>query len=827
MSSYHSLAWKELKAQKITAILILIAIILSTLMTTVIGQSLGILKTLRQQQAVALNGDRYVTFHQLTKEQKTRLTTDKRISFAGSFINIGTSKIPNAKLSIWLREYEDNALSAYKSIAQLKKGRLPQKANELALPEDALKLLDFTGNLGDPITLPTEISLMQDDQAPYKFKATFILTGILENNYIGYVSGGVNGIVGQGTAETLLPQRYQLYSTDVRTTSKEYFQQIVNDITTQFSLPEYSIQYNDTLLTTLGISYTDKNADSNLDSGFSFIKITSFLIGTLVLCASGLVIYNVLKIAVTKRIRQYGTLRALGAESRQLYLLITLQLAILCGIGIPTGLILGIWCSKGITTAATGLLSPEIFLASSQDELAALIAQNKSGNILPLIISTVVTLLFSWIAALPAAHYVAKVSPTTVMSGTAVYIKRKNRHTLRINNFEAFYARLNMKRNKSRTIITILSLFMSITVFVALQSFTSLMDTADSIRNMRIGDYSMTNETIGFSPQIVEKLRGTSGIASVSTLKYSLYQQDKNGSLPIPTSFSLNPGEALHILGIDEERLKLMVPELTEQELQKMKDGKACLIKNPISLNYGDTALQSTLISKGETISITNLKFDVLHEVNAPVTLDNEGFVNGLQIIVYDRIYDLITGKTNYTELYPVLSSTADRKYIEGEISKFSEQTGGSRWLSYQETERQLDESYQQIKMLSWGLILFIGFIGILNIINTVYTNIYTRIAEIGVQRAMGMSKASLYKTFLWEGFYYGITGALFGSIAGYVCSIFVSAAKTDRVQLVSLPMTSILEATFISILACLIATCIPLRKIAKKSIVESIRTIE
>jgi len=37
-----ALAWKELKAQKITAILILVAVIMSTIMTTVIGQSIGI-----------------------------------------------------------------------------------------------------------------------------------------------------------------------------------------------------------------------------------------------------------------------------------------------------------------------------------------------------------------------------------------------------------------------------------------------------------------------------------------------------------------------------------------------------------------------------------------------------------------------------------------------------------------------------------------------------------------------------------------------------------------------------------------------------------------
>ena len=69
MKSYLSLAWKELKAQRVTAILILIAVILSSLMTTVIGQSIGILQAMRVQQAERLNGSRYATFHQLTQQQ--------------------------------------------------------------------------------------------------------------------------------------------------------------------------------------------------------------------------------------------------------------------------------------------------------------------------------------------------------------------------------------------------------------------------------------------------------------------------------------------------------------------------------------------------------------------------------------------------------------------------------------------------------------------------------------------------------------------------------------------------------------------------------------
>ena len=107
------------------------------------------------------------------------------------------------------------------------------------------------------------------------------------------------------------------------------------------------------------------------------------------------------------------------------------------------------------------------------------------------------------------------------------------------------------------------------------------------------------------------------------------------------------------------------------------------------------------------------------------------------------------------------------------------------------------------------------------------YSNIHTRIAEIGMQRAIGMSTNSLYKTFLWEGAYYGMIASIIGGILGYICTIFINAATTNRLQFVSIPYLPIIEAALISIVACLSATAIPLRSIAKMSIVNSIETTE
>ena len=82
-------------------------------------------------------------------------------------------------------------------------------------------------------------------------------------------------------------------------------------------------------------------------------------------------------------------------------------------------------------------------------------------------------------------------------------------------------------------------------------------------------------------------------------------------------------------------------------------------------------------------------------------------------------------------------------------LEEFCEKAEGTVCVSFEDTDRQIEESFAQINLLAWGLILFVGLIGILNIINTVSTNIHTRKAEIGMQRAVGMSISSLYRTFL------------------------------------------------------------------------------
>ncbi|AXU52326.1 TPA: ABC transporter permease [Clostridioides difficile] len=818
MKNYLSLSIKELKSQKLMTTFIIIAIVLSTIMTTVVGQSIGILQNLRIEQARSFNGDRHVSFHQLTKNQVDDIKKDDRVYQAGTSITIGSSKIKDSGISVLVKEYDKTGLSNYPKLMKLKSGHLPKDKNEIALDENTLKLMGIKPRLGVTIPMNLDISLLNDTIPPYNYTANFKLSGILEDDYTGYVSGIVNGIVGKGTSENLLPKRYTLSSLDFKIKQQEKFQEIVNQLAKKINLSHNSIQYNWIYLNALKIQF-EKDENSSNSDGISMIILVSLFVALLVLLASGLVIYNILKISVTKKIKEYGCLRAIGAEPNQIYKIVILQILILCTVAIPIGAVIGIISSKGITGMVTNILNPDILLANDNKEITELIHKNTTAYMFPLVLSTNVSLIFSLISALPSAIYASHVSPKIAMAGSTTKIKRKIKREKTIKNFERHLAWLNLKRNKGRTIITILSLFMSITVFVALSEFSNVLDVSRSVSNLKEGDFSLTNEISGFDKSTLDKIAKMKNVNRTSFIKYSEYKQ---GEIDTDINFE-NSGEMLKIIGIDEQTLKDLMPSITDSILEDFKNGSICFIKNPIAISTPGVKTRHTNLKPKDSITINKKQLDIYSTVDKMFFLQGNGWINGVDVIVYDSVYNTLTNKNKFNQINIYAKDKSKLEQIRLSIEQICENNPGSHWISYIESDKQLKESFKQIEFLAWAVILFVGLIGTLNIINTTHTNINTRTNEIGVKRAIGMSNRSLYKMFLWEGVYYGIFAAIFGSIAGYASAIIINMATIEKLDFTNIPITSILQATIISVLACIIATLIPLRKVKKMNIIDCI----
>ncbi len=827
MRHYQGYAYREITGQRVISLLILFAILLSTAMTTAVGQSIGVLSAMRAQQAVTIGGDRYATFVQMGEEQAKKLEQDRRLSFAGRYITLGTAEL-NASLSLGLNEYQEDVAAVYPALAAVKKGRLPEEPMEIALPEHVLGYLGAAGELGERIPLQFSKALRHGiESKEVEVTAEFVLTGILEDNYLHYAGGAVTGIVGEGTAEMLLPERYLYYNVDIRTADKKTFQDTMDDLIDTLSVHELDTMYNTVYLEALGIDYKSEEGAEGFgsDQGFSLLAAAGVMVGGLFLLAAGLVIVNILKIDIVRKRGEYGVLRAIGAGRGQLCFLVLFRTLLLCVPGIPAGVLLGVLSAKSILKAATGLLSPEIFLVQDGAELNRLIEENASGRGGFLLAGVLVTLLSVLAASLPAVRHAAKVSPVEEMAGFDGKVRRRGRRVKTIRHFERYYAGLNLRRNPGRTTCTVLSLVMSISVFITLQGSVSLLNGAGSAAE-HVGDYSIIREEEGFSPDKLRAMEEDEQVLSVAALQFTLYDIDQDcAPVGIDLEGALKPGETFQIIGMNEAYMEAGLGDcLSEEEMERLLAGEGCVVRNPIPLIFDAEEMPRTEFHAGEEIAAAGKKLPVLHTLDGYdryFSIGNNGFVNGVQVIVNEERYTELTGKVNYNEMIPTLVKGADRDIFDRKVEELAEDLPGTTWLSYEDMDRQLAESFEQIRLLAWGLILFVGLIGLLNIVNTTYTNIHTRMAELGIWRAIGMSRGSLYGVFLWESAYMGLIAALAGSLLGYLGLLLVEAGTAGAFQWIAVPLAPILEASALSVGACLSASVVLLFRIGRMHVLE------
>ncbi len=409
--------------------------------------------------------------------------------------------------------------------------------------------------------------------------------------------------------------------------------------------------------------------------------------------------------------------------------------------------------------------------------------------------------------------------------------KRRSRKMRTIRNFERYYAGLNLRRNKSRTVITVLSLVMSITVFITLQGVLALVDLSGRVPE-HLGDYSVVNEYAGFTKDELNDLTADRNVAAVAAQQFSIYELDEQyRPVGIDTDFALGIGERFQIFGLNDAWMEdVFAGQLSKEAWDALQAGEGCVVRNPLQMEVAGQKIGTTCIEEGSTIVVAGKKLQVLLTMNGYdgyFSVGSSGFINGVQVIVSDRLYPELTGTDRYAELRPILEKGADREAFEEKLSALGSRVAGTTWVSYEQTDRQLAESAGQINLLAWGMILLIGMIGILNIVNTVYTNIHTRVTEIGIKRTIGMSVGSLYRTFLWEGAYYGMIAAVTGSLIGYLCTMLMEAAMSNVLTLVPVPVIPILESAVVSVAACLAATALPLRQISRLGIVEAVGAVE
>src|SRR5262245_19236696 len=234
-----------------------------------------------------------------------------------------------------------------------------------------------------------------------------------------------------------------------------------------------SITYNEDLLPWMGGS-------GRTNYVRSFLAIIAFLIA-LIVCGSALLIYNAFAISIGERKKQFGMFASVGATSAQIRRIVLTEAGIIAVIGIPLG-ILGAIAGVAILAKLTQGIVSQLILDAEQG-MPLVVSPAVIG--LTVGFSAATILLSAWIPARRAS----RVSPIDAIrqSGEIEEGKPLNLRTSplirRVFGFEGELALKSLQRDRKRYLTTLLSLMVSIILFVA---FNALMLYTNTTQRMAV-----------------------------------------------------------------------------------------------------------------------------------------------------------------------------------------------------------------------------------------------------------------------------------------------------------------------------------------------------
>lgn len=173
-----------------------------------------------------------------------------------------------------------------------------------------------------------------------------------------------------------------------------------------------------------------------------------------------------------------------------------------------------------------------------------------------------------------------------------------------------------------------------------------------------------------------------------------------------------------------------------------------------------------------------------------------------------------------YVKLRPGVSATAGRQAIEHVLAGYPTATLMDQAQYKAQQATQIDQALGLVNALL-SLAIAIAVIGIAN---TLALSVHERIREIGLLRAVGMTKRQVRTTIRYESVLIALFGALLGLAVGLALGVaLVTAMRTSGVTRLEIPIAPIVEVVVVALLAGVVASLSPARRAARLNVLEAI----
>ena len=524
MNVFCKFTRKSLAKNRTRTIVTLIGIILSmTLFTAVIEGAYSCIKFL-QNAEIEKDGAWQGYYSNLNKENVDELLSMKDVDKAASLSLVGWGKIDskNDFRPYLLVKSADKGIEDLISI-RLLNGRMPENSSEIILPDHLATNGKVVYEINDKISISIGKRVINNEvlSEDIGFSSNLQEEIIDAEEKVYTVVGFYQRL--DSTIEEYTCPGYTAITTDTPSESATVFFTLKNpqkyyDFVASSPIGDGAVPHTDLLRL-----YGSVRSGNLVTVIYGFAGILCFLIAF----GSISLIYNSFSISVSERTKQFGILKSVGATKKQIRFSVLYEVLFLDLIAVPIGLVVG--CAGiGITFYCLRDAFSSLVIDSNV-QMKLVIAPAA------LVIAAVICFITTLISALIPAKCAMKIHAIDAIRQTSdVKIKEKDvktsQTTEKLFGFEGMMALKNFKRNKKRYRATIVSLFLSITLFISASSFCSYIKNA-------AGGVISTGITTDISYQLSEMDENISYddihsmLLSASNITDSFYANVTNGFL--------------------------------------------------------------------------------------------------------------------------------------------------------------------------------------------------------------------------------------------------------------------------------------------------------
>ena len=844
MSILNDLTIKNLKLNKKRTIVTIVGIILSTALMVGIGLLFSSFQDYMIRETISYNGKYEAEYGDVSLDKLNSI--DKK-DFSYFYQKpIGFSKFDSAneyKPYIYISSVDKE----YFNELHLISGRFAENDSELVISNHINTNGGASYKIGDIITLKygerviegvntlANNEYYEEETLNIVGEKTYTIVGIVErSNFEDYSASGYSTFTldmndKDGTANVF-----------VMFNNKKKIIKQSEDLAKKLGYNN-AISYNSTLLALYGESTYGNIMKSMITMIVIMLSLVS--IGCIV------IIYNSFAISVMERKKEFGLLSSIGATKKQLSYTVFFEALIEGIIGIILG-ICGAYIGIGTVILIINNLIGDILV----------LKLNLVTNIVFIIIPVIFMILVIFISALVPSRRAAKVSPIeAIRQNDDIKINKKKIKTGKLVNklfgIEGEIALKNIKRNKKKYRVTIVSLFISIVLFISFSSYMNYtIDTASSVMGEVPYDYQISyfgddndidaldkiseiiksndvKEYVSYSASnlsiignyiysdeyldFYKSAYGDDGIKALTNLKYQYI------SIYILDDISYNKYKEL--IGLDKDSVILLNKfkgvsygnnKRVNYDIPVINNGDINIKICNFDDNDEDVDTTKYCNKKIDNIFITNKSFDLIEEFS---------YMSDFKLIVNKKLYDNISDSgTHYTQYNIISDNTDNIDKLTKELDKYD----NVNYTNVKESMKQANNMILVVKILMYGFIGLITLIGVTSVFNTISTSMALRKREFAVLRSIGLTRKGFNKILFFESLFFGLKSLIYAIPVSLGVTIIIHYALADMMSINSIviPWKAIIISIVSVFVIVLLTMMYSTSKIKKHNIIEQIR---